>query len=109
MLPTIQENVGQRVPHLAWRPKRMRMIPVRPNAPVTLGEAIDCLCESNPESLHAASERALVRRFDQKMDVVRLDGKLNDAEGAIGPDRDRLAKRGEDALAAELWQAAYRA
>ena len=85
------------------------MIPIRPYAPTTFGEAIERLCESNSEPVHAAREGALFLGLDEKVYVIGLDRKLRHAKRLVRSDRDRIAKRREDASAPKERQTAHRA
>jgi hypothetical protein len=80
MLPAVQQDVDERVPNLTRRSQRAAVISVGPDVPGTSEPAVDCLRESDPESLHPAYEGPRPVRLDQQMDVVRLHGELHDAK-----------------------------
>jgi hypothetical protein len=53
---------------------------IGPNPPATRDERIDVARHTNGQAAHSLGERALVRRFDQQVNVVCLHREVNDAK-----------------------------
>jgi hypothetical protein len=55
------------------------------------------------QALQATAERVWCVGLHQQVEVIALDGELDDAKPLTGGRRERLADGGEDAFAAERW------
>jgi len=60
------------------------VITVSPDPAAQVEDTIDRLGESNREPLEPARERAAVSRLDDEMDVIPLDGELQEPKPAAG-------------------------
>jgi hypothetical protein len=58
----------------------VQVIAVGEHGPGASENAIHGACDARADGLHAASERALVIRFDDQMDVIPLDRIMDEAE-----------------------------
>lgn len=86
----IQENVAERVMHLARRPQQPRVIAVRQHRSCVFRHAVDRTGEARTDALHPASERRLVRGLDDEMRVVPLERVVHEPKPRpLAPDRER--------------------
>src|SRR2546426_10967425 len=79
MMPVVAENIAHGVCHLAPRAERVRMIAVREDGSAPIRAPVEALCEANGQALHAPSESEGAFRFDKQMQVIALDGVVDDA------------------------------
>lgn len=77
---------------------------VAPDTAAAAEDSVHRLGESDREPLQPARERAAVGRLDDEMDVIALDGELQEPKAAAGGVPEAPAERGEDAFPAEGWQ-----
>jgi hypothetical protein len=80
MLLRVHEDVDDRVPNGARRLQLARVEAVGPDAAAHPQEIVDAACEPNGEALHATCEGARVASFDDEVEVIALDGELDDME-----------------------------
>ena len=67
------------------------MIPIGPDPSATAERAVHGACDANRETPDAAAERAPVVGFDDQVQVIVLNGELNDPEVAVGGDGEGAA------------------
>jgi hypothetical protein len=80
VLSKIREHVDERSPHLARRAERTAMPAIRPKPTAAQDERIHRARNANGHALHAARQSPLVTRFDNKVHMVPLHGKVHDSE-----------------------------
>ena len=104
MLSEIREHVNEGVSHLARRRERAPVPPIGPKTSTAQDESVDGARDADGDALHASRQRSLVARFDDEMDVIPLQGEVDDSETRWvtpggGPQRE--ADTREDMLAAQ--------
>jgi len=92
VLPDIEKDVRQRVPHFARSPQRADVVATEKHRPRAPEDAVRRPCDAGRDGFHPARECSLVLGFDEKMQVIALDRELRDAEVAT------LARHSEAAL-----------
>ena len=80
MLPPVLKHVDERVSDLARRPQRSRMEPISPESTAPAEHAVHAFGDPDSKPLNAAREAIRIRRFDDKVHVITLDGELDDPE-----------------------------
>src|SRR5262249_52317399 len=80
VLPMIQQNISNRIPHLARRHQLPRVIPIPPNRPLRPESAIDRLRNANRHSLNTSRQRGAVFSLDNQMDMIPLHRKVQHAK-----------------------------
>ncbi len=76
----ISQHVVDRVRHLGRRAKRVRVVAISENLPAAVQCAVHCLRDPDRESLDAPRERNRITCLHDKVQVVRLDGEMDDPE-----------------------------
>lgn len=107
MLAEVGEYVGERVADLARRSQGVPVPPIGPKCAVAREELVDVKRDANRQALHAPRERALVARFDDEVDMIALDGELQQAKPldiATRCARQGESHRGKYMLAAQHGQ-----
>src|SRR5262245_40179744 len=94
VLARVQEDVGERVAHLARRLEPSRVVAVGEDLSRVAPELVQGAGEARGEPVHGARERVLARRLDDQVQVVRLHAVLDHAEGFVL--RARLERACED-------------
>jgi hypothetical protein len=79
----------------------MRVVFPAPDRPGSAEHAIERTGGPDTKARHAARQRALVGRLDDCVDVIGLDGELNDPEFVAGCASDGGSECGEHARRAE--------
>jgi hypothetical protein len=92
MFPPVLQDVDERKTHFARGCERPRVIAVPPHRPPPAESAVHRTREPDREALNAPRERAAIVRFEDEMDVVRLDGELEDAEALPRSPRQALTQ-----------------
>src|SRR5260221_9938565 len=98
VLAKVQENVDEPVAHLAWRAESARMIAIAPHPSPAPANLVDATSETNREPGHSTRAGYAVVRFDDEVDVILLDGKMNHTkprarrlrQGAANAEKHRL-------------------
>lgn len=88
----VREHVIEGIPDLARRAKCVQVIAIGEHWPGALEHAIHSASEACGDRFHAASERALVIRFHDQVDVISLERVVDEAE------RSAFARLGEGAF-----------
>jgi hypothetical protein len=101
MLPEVVEDVDQRVPHLARRPQKPRMVPIRPNPTMTAQRAIHRLRHTHREAAHTTIEPRRRIRLQQQMDMISLNAELKNPEPVTTRRSERRANAFDEPLAPE--------
>lgn len=83
MLVMILENVDERVSYLTRALQVAAVVAIAPNFSVARGDAIDGTSESNRESLGASDKPGPVGRLDDEVNVIFLNGKLEEPKTAV--------------------------
>jgi len=98
VLSPVLEYVHERMPNLARRIQRTRMIPIGPNSPVAVERAVDALRDANRQSLDAATQTGVSIRFDEQMDVIVLNAEVEHPESICGRSSESGVDGAEDVL-----------
>jgi len=80
MFAEVQQDVRHGAPHLAWRAESTRVVAIGPDRPVPAGSPVDGLRRSDGQPPQSPSARGGRVRFGDHVNVVGLNGKMNDAE-----------------------------
>lgn len=95
---SVLEDVDESVADLARRSKVVTVVAIREDATTTSEDDVELAREPAGEAADAASESLTMRRFDDEMDVIALDGVVDDAKPVFGSAPQRIPERGIDAL-----------
>ena len=60
------------------------MVPISPQPAAAAEYAVDGPCEANGETADATGERASLVGLDDEVDVIVLDGEMDDAKARMG-------------------------
>ena len=82
MLSEVQEDVGHGPPDLARGPELACVIAVTPDGAMAVSGAVNGECAADDQSLQTTSQRPGIIPFNNQMDVVGLNGKMNYAESS---------------------------
>jgi len=82
------------------------MVAVRPDPTVSRSDTIDGAGATAGEALKSSGESAAVVRFDHEMEVISLNGEMDDAEVGSMRASERVAEDGEDPFRSQGWQPA---
>jgi hypothetical protein len=82
MMTRVQQDVGDRIPHLTRRPQDAEMVAAIEDRPRQGKGALDRTREPGPDRFHPTGERAPARGLYEQMHVVRLDRVVQHAEVA---------------------------
>lgn len=80
VLSRIQQDIRDRIANLARRAKNLQVIAIAQHAPATARDPVHGSREPSTERLHAAREISRARRFDDEVNVIRLERVVNDTE-----------------------------
>jgi len=100
--PIVVEHVSERAPDLERRPEWAEVKTIGENATRPFEQAIESLSQPNAERLHAARELPRALRLDNDVQVIRLDGIMNDARIPGARQAKRLAHLTKRALFAQV-------
>jgi hypothetical protein len=92
VLADIEKHIDQGIAHLTGRLEQTHVVAPIENGPAPSEDPVDRLGESDRDGLHAPTHRAPPRGLDDEVQVVSLDGVVDDAEVSL------LAGDGEGAL-----------
>jgi len=92
MATRIQEDIGQRVPHLARSAQDMQVVAVREHGSAPPEDPVHGSCEPCADGLHAGSEIARAHGFDECVDVIVLNGIVHQAEAPAVARRSEAAR-----------------
>src|SRR5262249_6037945 len=109
MLTHVLQDVDEGVSHFARGPECPGMISVAPETSVPAENPVDSLREPDGESLEATGERFSTVRLDDHVEVIGLDGKLENTESPPGTLREAAAQDREDSISPQRRQRAVRA
>jgi len=101
MFPPVLKYLNQRVAHLAGRAQRSRVISIRPHPTAVAEDAVHTLCDPDGKALETAREGTSVYRFDDEMDVVILNRKLDETQPVARRLRETRVQRTEDGVGAQ--------
>ncbi|HLY37825.1 MAG TPA: hypothetical protein VKU61_07305 [Candidatus Binatia bacterium] len=107
MLPAVEQNVDQTIPHLAGRPQRAAVEAIGPNSASASDPTVDRLREADAEPLHPARQCGCPVGLDEQVQVVRLHREMHDAEVCGRREHEPAADRAEDAVSAQRRKAAH--
>jgi hypothetical protein len=79
MLSKIHRHVDDRIADFARTRQVVSMIAITPESPALPGQSIHNACDAGCDALNAAGHAALVRGFDDKMDVIALHAEVRNA------------------------------
>ena len=88
----VEEDIRQRVPHLARRAQDAEVIPVAEDAAALAEHAIRGTCQARGDRFHSAGEVARACRFRDQVHVIRLDRVVDQ------PETSSVARRSEAAF-----------
>jgi hypothetical protein len=77
--PGVEKNVGEPVPRLPRRLHRARVVAIREHAPNAAKRAVEASSHPDLEAPHRTTERSPVGRFDDQVQMVALNGEMNEA------------------------------
>jgi hypothetical protein len=97
MLLEVHEHVDERVAHRARGGEGARVIAIFPHAPPPAERAVHGTGNADGEATHTTRERTGMVCLGDEVEVVVLDGELNDAKARARRRRERTADRREDA------------
>ena len=80
VLLAIHEHVNQRVPHFARRGERSRVVPVAEHGAPAAESAVDRASDPDRDAAETAGQTFAAVRFDEEMDVIVLDGEVDNPE-----------------------------
>jgi hypothetical protein len=110
MLDAILQHVDQGVARLGRRAQVARVIAVSDDPAAAPGDPVEAARHAHAEALHGSTESDLVPGLDQKVDVIGLDRKVDDADAqTLARCAQRLAHGGIHAKAAKVATAAQHA
>src|SRR5688572_9358322 len=100
MLPRVREHVDESAAHGAGCRERVAVPAFGEQPAAAKEEPIDSARETHVETANALDEGAVALRFDQKVNMVRLHGKMHDLKAAAvatirGVDRSAHRREGE--------------
>src|SRR5687767_248223 len=101
MFAEIREHVEESVADLTGRREGLHVVTVAPDAALVPRHAVDGASEADREAAHAAGERLVVRSLDDEVDVIVLDGEVDDAEERPRGEANGPLDRAEDAAASQ--------
>lgn len=78
-MAVVGQDVADSVPCFARRFQRVGMVAVGKHAAAAAGEGVEALCEADAEALHGARKRDRAFGLDDEMQVIPLDGVVDDA------------------------------
>jgi hypothetical protein len=84
VLSRVVEDVAEGVPDLSGGGEVARVVAVGPDAAGAAGGAVDAPGGADGEAAQARGESRLVVRLDDEVNVVALDGEVDDAEVGAG-------------------------
>jgi len=91
VLASIEQDVTEREANGAWRAKGARMVTVSEDAAASGEFVVDGARHANAEALHSAREYFLIVRFGDQVEMVALDGVVDETEAkALLPACERL-------------------
>ena len=82
VLAEVEEHVDQGEAYLAWRAESAGVVALVPNRSLMAAAAVDGARAANREALEATGQRLRGVPFDDKVEVVGLDGEMKQAERA---------------------------
>ena len=102
VLLVIREAVDERVAHLACAREIATVVAIAPHTPAAAAErGVEEAIGAHGEALHAARERIAVVGLDDEMQVIVLDGELDDAKVVATRPANRVLERKEQPSANE--------
>src|SRR5580765_4245204 len=104
MFPPVLEHVEQRVPHLARRRERPKVVAIVPDPSVSSERAIDRLRDTDRQALDAAAQLTKPVVLEDQVDVVALNAEMEQPKSFRGRLRERRSDRHEDAVAPQRRQ-----
>jgi hypothetical protein len=97
MTPSVQQHVGQGVPHLARSSQEAGMKALGEHGAAAAGRPVQRACDACADRHHAATERVRVGRFDEKVCVRRLQAVVHEAKvDAITNRREAPLERADE-------------
>jgi hypothetical protein len=91
VLAGVVEHVHERIPDGERRAERARVVVVVEDAASTSPKPVAAASDADQEPLHAAREAARIVRLDHPVQVVRLNGVMDQAEArSLGTCRDHV-------------------
>jgi hypothetical protein len=100
VLRPVLEHVKKGGPSLSRGAQLMGMVPIREDAAVSAQGPVHCARHAHRQTLHPAREGTRVTGFDDEMQMVRLDGEVNDAKSTLVPVGKSQAQGAEYSLVA---------
>ena len=101
VLAKVEQHVDQAQAHLARRGKRVGVIAPVPHGPVAAAGAVDGARAANRESLKATRQIPLRVRFHDEVEVVALDGEVQEPERTPARGGERAPKLRENRVRAQ--------
>ena len=80
MLAEIAEDVGESVSHLARRRERSAEPSIGPERALAIQESVDVARDADGDAAEAGGQSSLVARFDDEVEVIALNGEVDDPE-----------------------------
>ena len=101
VFPPVLKDIDHRDPCLARRTEHARVVLPAPDRACSAERSIERTGCPDAKPRHAERQRRLVCRLNDRVDVIDLDGKLNDSKLVAGRSAYRRRQRGERAGRAE--------
>jgi hypothetical protein len=80
--PRVQQDVRESVPHLAWRPQDVEVVPVGEHATAKSEDPVHGSRKARSDRLHAPGQVFSAGGFHDRVEVIRLDRVVSDAKPA---------------------------
>jgi len=107
VLPAVQQHVDETVPHLTRCSQSAAVVSVGPDFAAASEHAVDCLRDTDAESLHAPLERAASIGLDEEMHVVGLYAAVSKSKLITRRCRESAAQCLKDAFRSERRHAGH--
>jgi hypothetical protein len=104
VLSVVEQHVDQSRAHLARCPERMRVIPVVPDPPAPVDCEVDRPRTTPREALDPRSEGIVPVRLDEEMQMILLNGEVDDAKVRTVRGSQGVPQVREQAARSERWQ-----
>lgn len=104
VLDEVPQHVHQGVSHLTWCRQRPRVVSVRKDTPAPPEYAVHGAGDSHLEALDAPNQSLATVRLGEQMDVIALDGEVNQAKVLMGRSTQRVPNGRKEPREAQVRQ-----
>jgi len=108
MLSKVKEDVDEAVAHFSRRLQRARMIAIAPDRSAAAPGAVESAGGPARQAVEAAAQLIAAVSFNDQVNVIGLDGEVNDTKAAAIRRREGLQKRRERNVGSQRLQPAHR-